>query len=282
MRAQMIAALLTLVLGLSQFGASRTALATVADTRGRAIVDIEADDFVVRETGGRATCCPYEWPTTPLPLVLDNGPARGRTSPRFARRRRASSGASVTGRSRSRCPIRRGSSPPSTTTVSAVMQALEKTTSSASGEGLFQAIVDAAHAISENGSPFSAIVVVSASPLAMVPSELLTPILESGATVHVDGRQAGVRQRRRSTETLRALADQTHGQFTTIYLVGVIPGRARSPGGPARAAADGGIRRADRIDERQRRAARRADSRRSRDWVGSEVEPVRLLTESLT
>ncbi len=87
---------------------------------------------------------------------------------------------------------------------------------SQSSEGLFQAVVGAAHAISENGSPFSAIVVVSASPVASVPSELLKPILESGAAVHVIV-AGGNLETGGSTEMLHALADQTHGQFTTIY-----------------------------------------------------------------
>ncbi len=50
-----------------------------------------------------------------------------------------------------------------------------------------------------------------------MPSELLTPILESGAAVHVDRHRRKSGRRCDPTETLRALADQTHGQFTTIY-----------------------------------------------------------------
>jgi hypothetical protein len=98
------------------------------------------------------------------------------------------------------------------------VETLGKATPGGSSEGLFQGIIDAARAISENGSLFSAIVVVSASPLANLPNELLKPILDSGATVHVivaSGDQAQAPSR--SAEMLRALANETRGQFTTIY-----------------------------------------------------------------
>ena len=212
----MFTALLTLVLGFSQLGASRTALATVADARGRAIVDIEADDFVVRETGQSRDVLSVRVADYPIAVVLDNGPGAGED---FVAIREAA--ARFIGRIGHR-PIAVVLSDPAHLIAtfdddrSVVVQTLEQATPSASGEGLFQAIVDAGHAIAENGSPFSAIVVVSGSPLASVPSELLTPLLESGAAIHVI--VAGGNQKAdRSRETLRALADETHGQFTTIY-----------------------------------------------------------------
>jgi hypothetical protein len=102
-----------------------------------------------------------------------------------------------------------------------VLDRLGNVAASVSVEGLFQSVVIAAGKVQETGSPFSAIVVVSATPVSSVPSEVLTPILESGATVHVvvngytpgsEGGSAG-----RSSEALRALSEETHGQFTTIY-----------------------------------------------------------------
>ena len=73
----MLTALLMLVLGLQQLGASRTVLATVADARGRAIVDIEADDFVVRETGRPRDVLSVRVADYPIAVVLDNGPGAG-------------------------------------------------------------------------------------------------------------------------------------------------------------------------------------------------------------
>lgn len=212
----MITTLLMFVLGLSQLGASRTVLATVVDARGRAIVDIEADDFVVRETGRPRDVLSVRVADYPIAVVLDNGPGAGQD---FDTIRQAA--LRFIGRIGHR-PIAVALSDPVRLIAkfederATVVQTLETAGTSASGDGLFQAIVEAARAISENGSPFSAIVVVSSSPLASVPSELLTPILESGTTVHVI--VAGSSQATgQSKETLRALADETHGQFTTIY-----------------------------------------------------------------
>jgi hypothetical protein len=102
-----------------------------------------------------------------------------------------------------------------------VMQRLGNVTGSASTEGLFQAIVNAARTVQETGSPFSAVVVVSATPVSNVPSEILTPILVSGAAVHVvvnrEGSTGAGGSAGRPSETLRVLSQETHGQFTTIY-----------------------------------------------------------------
>jgi len=208
--------MLTFVLALLQLGASRTVLATVADTRGRAIVDIEADDFVVRETGKTREVLSVRVADYPIAVVLDNGPGAGQD---FVAIRQAA--ARFIGRIGHR-PIGVALSDPPQLIATfdddrpKVLEALEKATAAPSGDGLFQAIVEAARAIAENGSPFSAIVVVSASPLASLPTELLTPVLESGAAIHVIV-AGGSQVPGPSREALRVLADETHGQFTTIY-----------------------------------------------------------------
>src|ERR1700730_7491422 len=61
-----------------QIGASRIVLATVVDTRGRSIVDLEADDFVVREAGQVRDVLSVRVADYPIVLVLDNGPGAGR------------------------------------------------------------------------------------------------------------------------------------------------------------------------------------------------------------
>ena len=213
----MLETFLMLLLGLSQFGASRTALAMVADARGRAIVDIEADDFVVRETGRPRDVLSVRVADYPIAVVLDSSAGAAGD---FVMMREAA--ARFIGRIGHR-PIAVALSDPARLIAafdddrSVVMEAVGKTTSGGANEGLFQGIIDAAHAISENGSPFSAIVVVSASPLADVPNELLKPILDSGATVHVIVAGGQSQAPSRSAEMLRALADETRGQFTTIY-----------------------------------------------------------------
>jgi hypothetical protein len=88
------------------------------------------------------------------------------------------------------------------------------------------AVAHAARTLQNTGSPFSAIVVVTGRAIdARVPVEgdLLPTITESGATVHVVESQAsqlnvtdanGVEP---VPDLLRVLADQTHGQYTTIF-----------------------------------------------------------------
>src|SRR5262249_61391216 len=58
---------------LQQIGASRTALATVVDNRGRSIVDIDPDDFVVRETGQSRDVLSIRVADYPIAVVMDNG-----------------------------------------------------------------------------------------------------------------------------------------------------------------------------------------------------------------
>jgi hypothetical protein len=204
-----------------QIGASRTVLVTVMDTRGRSIVDLEADDFVVRETGQLRDVLSVRVADYPIVLVLDNGPGAGRDLDAIRQ-----AAARFIGRVGHRPVAVALSDPPRLLATldddrAVVMDRLGHVTGSTSTEGLFQAIVNAARSVQETGAPFSAIVVMSATPVSSVPPEVLTPILESGAAVHVvvnreasavaDG-SAG-----RSSETLRVLSQETHGQFTTIY-----------------------------------------------------------------
>src|SRR5581483_6687437 len=202
-----------------QIGASRTALAVVVDVRGRPIVDLDADDFVVREAGRPREVLSVRVADYPIAIVLDNG--RG-AEPDFDAIRTAA--ARFIGRVGSR-PVAVAALDPVRLVAgfdddrAAVMDRLRQLRASASPEGLFEAVVLAARTIRELGAPFSAIVVVSAAPVSRVPPELLAPVVESGARVHVvvhAGRAAETAAPEPS-ETLRALADQTRGQFTPIF-----------------------------------------------------------------
>jgi hypothetical protein len=204
-----------------QIGASRTVLATVVDSRGRSMVDVEVDDFVVRETGQLRDVLSVRVADYPLALVLDNGRGAGRDLEPI--RRAASRFIGRVGRRPVAVAL---SDPPGLIATfeddrAIVLQRLEKAGVTSSSEGLFQAIVTAARALQETGSPFSAIIVVSAAPVSSVPAEVLAPILESGASVHVvvhrDASTAPGQTPVQSSEALRALADETHGQFTAIY-----------------------------------------------------------------
>ena len=204
-----------------QIGASRTVLATVMDSRGRSVVDIEADDFVVRETGQLRDVLSVRVADYPLALVLDNGQGAGRDLESI----RQAAGRFI-GRVGRRPVAVALSDPPGLVATfeddrAIVIQRLQEVTATSSSEGLFQAIVTAARTLQETGSPFSAIIVVSAAPVSTVPAEVLAPILESGASVHVvvhRGTSTPANQTPgRSSEALQALADETHGQFMTIY-----------------------------------------------------------------
>jgi hypothetical protein len=203
-------------LAAQSIGASRTALATVVDSRGRAIVDIEPDDFVVRETGRARDVLSVRIADYPIALVLDNGAGAALD---FTAIRQAA--ARFVGRVGHRPIAVALADPPHLIATfdddrSVVVQSLEQAMPGGSGDGLFDAMVIAARQVQENGSAFSVMVVLSANPLATPPSELLTPILASRAAVHVIVNGATA-EAGRPLETLREVADQTHGQFTTIY-----------------------------------------------------------------
>jgi hypothetical protein len=216
-----LSATLATALPAQQIGASRTVLATVVDTRGRSIVDLEADDFVIRETGQLRDVLSVRVADYPIVLVLDNGAGAGRDLDAIRQ-----AAARFIGRVGHRPVGVALSDPPRLLATldddrAVVIERLGKMTASTSTEGLFQAIVTAARSVQETGSPFSAIVVVSATPVSSVPTEVLTRILESGAAVDVvvnreasagAGTSVG-----RPSETLRVLSQETHGQFTTIY-----------------------------------------------------------------
>src|SRR5438105_14875148 len=179
-----VAALLCAVAiaGARQIGASRTALATVVDMRGRSIVDLDVDDLVVREPGQGRDVLSVRVADYPMAVVLDNG--RGSMRDFETIRAAAARFISRVGHR----PIALVQSDPVAVVATfdddraVVLDRLEKTIAGASPEGMFDAIVAAARAIQAAGSIFSAIVVVSATPISSVPSELLTPIIDSGAT----------------------------------------------------------------------------------------------------
>ena len=74
--------------------------------------------------------------------------------------------------------------------------------------------------IRETGAPFSAIVIISAAPVdprATTAGDLLKPILDTGAAIHVVAYRPGNAEQSAAGDLLRALADQTRGQYTAIF-----------------------------------------------------------------
>src|SRR2546425_542516 len=168
-----------------QLGASRTVLGTITDSRNRPIVEFGPDDFVVREAGQTREVLSVRVSDYPIAVVLDNslGSARDfeairRTAARFV------------GRVGHRPIAIAIADPPQLVSTfdddrAVVLERVEKLTPSRSAGALFQAIVNAARAIQETGTPFSAIVVLTSGSANEIPDEFVTPILDSGAAVHV-------------------------------------------------------------------------------------------------
>src|SRR5262245_13168450 len=201
----------------AQAGASRFALATVSDQRGKPIVDIGADDFVVQEDNATREILDVRVADYPVVIVFDNSAkddfaAIKASVTRFVERIGPRPLALVT----------LGGAPKMIATFEDDRQTLldrlgeVEEIAPASGQPL-HAIALAASAIKQTGALFSAIVVATASPvevLATGTDELLAPIVDSRAVVHIVALDRGAEP---TSRLLRALSDQTHGVFTAIY-----------------------------------------------------------------
>ena len=105
-------------------------------------------------------------------------------------------------------------------TVMARLGAIEADT--AAGSLMLQGAALAGQMIRSTGSLFSAIVIVSAASAdaSRNPSdEMMAPVVDSGAILHVIANRAGPASGGdiRPSPALRAIVDQTHGEYTTIY-----------------------------------------------------------------
>lgn len=207
---------------------------TVVDGRNRPIVDLGPDDVVISEGGQPREVLDVRPADYPVAILVDTGRD---ASADFDQVRHAV--ARFIGRLGQR-PVAIGTlgDPPAMIAsfdddrlqVLARLSALSSTTST--GSMTLEAMTNAVHALGLNGNGFSAIVVVSASQAdasRQTPEEMIGSVVESGAIVHVvanrypsgssnDPVPAGRPEvHLRLDEMLRALADQTHGQFITIY-----------------------------------------------------------------
>ena len=206
-----------------QTGASRVALAAVTDARNRPLVDVGEDDFVIQEGGASREILSVRPSDYPIIVLVDTGDdPRGE----FELMRKAV--AQFINRVGQR-PVALGTfgaQPLMLTTFEddrqTVLERLEKLTAEAgAGSLLLQGAALAGETMKSTGSLFSAIVIVSATPedaSSGTLEEMTAPIVDSGATVHViANRRAPAAGSPGSRPPLRALAEQTHGEFTTIY-----------------------------------------------------------------
>ena len=106
-------------------------------------------------------------------------------------------------------------------TVMQRLGALEAATSA--GSLLLQGAALARQTIQRTGSLFSAIIILSATGVDAsrnAPEEMLAPIVDSGAILHVISNRSAPPSGAagfKPGQALRALVDQTRGQYATIY-----------------------------------------------------------------
>ena len=199
---------------------SRVILASVKDPDGRPRVDIELDDFVVREAGQDRDILSSRIADYPMVLVLDNSKgAREFEAIRRAARR-------FIDRIGHRPVAVASASPPRMIAGfdddrATVLRAVDQLRKSSSGTGLFEAALAAARAVHATGASFSAVILVVADAGGGVPEDILEPIRESGTTVHVVIQQKTSgrpdEQQRQSINALVALVDATRGELLTVF-----------------------------------------------------------------
>lgn len=203
----------------AQAGASRFALAIVSDPRGRAVVDIGVDDFVVQEGTATRDVLDVRVADYPVVVIVDNGAAAGADFAaikaavvRFVERMGPRPMAIVT----------MGGTPGLIATFeddrTTLLQRLEAIDAPAAEDSQpLRAAALAAQTIQQTGALFSAIVMATASPAEAAgppTDEFLAPIIDSRAVVHIVADDRGIAT---SGRFLRALAQQTHGDFTAIF-----------------------------------------------------------------
>jgi hypothetical protein len=225
-----VAVLSFAALGLAptQTGASRFALATVLDPRGRALVDVSADDFVVEEAGASREILSVRVADYPVAVLVDNGVAAQNDYPQIQK-------------AVARFVERLGPRPVAIASLglppglvasfdderSVVLERLKALSASSSAHSQpLRASALAAESISGTGALFSTLIVITASPLETSGAEadsLIAPVIDSRAVVHVIARsETDVSQvvggsGSQPLGLLRGLAEQTRGLYTTIY-----------------------------------------------------------------
>jgi hypothetical protein len=201
---------------------SRIVLATVSDTGNRPLTELGPDDFAIQEGARTRDVLSVHMADYPIAVLLDDTAAavkdadaiRAATA-RFISKvgERAVAIGTLTDPSHLLVPFDAGRA--------AALDRARRFTPAGGTPLVLQAAAHMANAVLDTGSPFAAIVVVSAAPVPVSAAndrEFLTPILKTGAPVYVianlerDGAAASA-----TVDVLRAMAEQTRGQYTPIY-----------------------------------------------------------------
>jgi hypothetical protein len=204
-----------------QAAIGRTVLATVLDGRNQPVVDLETDDFVVRESGQAREVLSARIADYPVLVLIDNSAQAG--DELEAIRQAAARFITRIGQR----PVAVGTLGGTPTIIASfeedravVLERLGAVRSEPSGRNeIVQGLATGAQAIRTLDVPFSAIVAISASsgaPVGDAPTEWLQQILNSHAIADVIVRRSGAATTT-TTDPLRALVEQTRGQLATIY-----------------------------------------------------------------
>jgi hypothetical protein len=219
----------------AQVGASRVALATVVDARDRAIVDLGADDFVVQEGTDVREILSVRPADYPIVVMIDTGVSARADLPHMQR-----AVARFIERIGQQRPVAIGTfaDPPRMLTafdddrgeVLTKLHALEPATSPST---VVSGVAVAADALRPFGSLFSAIIVISGGAVdddRTRADALVEPIVTSGAILYMVTNRGPSTSLSASPQAstpaatsapaasiVRNLAEQTHGQYTTIY-----------------------------------------------------------------
>ena len=207
-----------------QTGASRVALAVVTDPRNRPLVDVSADDFVIQEAGAARDILSVRQADYPIAVLLDTG-SDARAD--FTLMQKAA--AHFIERIGQR-PIALGTfggTPKMLTTFederkTVLARLADAAADTSAGSLLLQGAGLAAQTIHQTGTLFSAIVILSATAVDASrnpPDEMIAQIVDSNGILHVIASRPGqtVGGGVRSNPALRALAEQSRGEFTVIY-----------------------------------------------------------------
>ena len=206
----------------SQTGASRVALATVSDPRNRPLLDVSADDFVIEEAGAAREVLSVRPADYPIVILLDNG-TDGRADLPFMRTAVAHFIDRIGQRPLALGTL--GNGPKLLTTFeddrSTVMARLNEVAPEETAARLMQGAALAGQTIRSTGSLFSAIVILSATAADAsqgATDDLMAAVIDSGAILHVvANRPAQPAGALGPGSPLRTLAEERHGEFTTIY-----------------------------------------------------------------
>jgi hypothetical protein len=203
-----------------QDAVSRTVLATVTGPLKQSIVDLGPDDFVVRESDQPREVLTVRIADYPVIVLIDDS----QEGARDFETARAAAARFVTRLGQRPVAIGTLADPPALVASfederPIVLRKLaDIRPRAAAGNLLLQGVANAAALVRSSETPFAAVVVISAGTADGTPAsqhELLGPIVESRAMVHVIARRDSGRPP--APELLRDLAEQTHGQFTTVF-----------------------------------------------------------------